>query len=272
MGLELVTAYWGKDHVTPEQEADKNAGDFGTGCYVLPLGEKCRAEAVTSNQVRIFDGTGFVYGRQFHIEEGAYENVTIENGTAGLLRNDLIVLKYKKDEETGVEGISFEVLKGTSAETAKDPTPNNVDIRTGVFESEIPLYRIRLNGLAIEAVEEMFTVLYTKEEMQQKLDELNSKLIDSHGNTYIKIGKLVVATFGFISPGLSQNDVIPDFTLPQPDINVDSYGNTPLFGYATQTGKTYPIVVQSNGACVCKGVDDIPSGIAVSVSGAYVAT
>ena len=45
MALELVTGYWGQNHVTAEQEADLNAGIFGSGFYVLPVGEKMRAEA-----------------------------------------------------------------------------------------------------------------------------------------------------------------------------------------------------------------------------------
>lgn len=187
MGLELVTGYWGVEHVTAEQDADRNAGIVGSNCYVLPIGEQLRAEAVTSNMVRIFDGTGMAYGRQFYIEEGAYENITIENGTAGLLRNDLIVVKYKKDEASGIEGVSFEVLKGASAESATDPVANNADIRTGVFESEIPLYRVRLNGLAIEAVEPLFYVPKTVEALSKKCVELEKAVTELNGKLGLEI-------------------------------------------------------------------------------------
>lgn len=172
MALELVTGYWGQNHVTAEQEADLNAGIFGSGFYVLPVGEKMRAEAVASNQVRIFDGIFVGYGRQASIEEGGYENVTIENGTAGLLRNDMIVVKYTKDEKSGVEGVAFEVLKGQTGESAQDPVPNNQDIRAGAFESEMPLYRVKLNGLAIEAIEPLFTVPKSIPELMQDISDL----------------------------------------------------------------------------------------------------
>ena len=191
MALELVTGYWGQNHVTAEQEADLNAGIFGSGFYVLPVGEKMRAEAVTSNQVRIFDGIFVGYGRQASIEEGGYENVTIENGTAGLLRNDMIVIKYNKDEETGIESVAFDVLKGQTGSTAQDPVPNNQDIRAGAFESEMPLYRVRLNGLAIEEIEPLFTVPKSIEELMQENAALNSALPveqieDSTGRSVIK--------------------------------------------------------------------------------------
>ncbi len=178
MALELVTGYWGQNHVTAEQEADLNAGIFGSGFYVLPVGEKMRAEAVTSNQVRIFDGIFVGYGRQASIEEGGYENVMIENGTAGLLRNDMIVIKYNKDEESGIESVAFDVLKGQTGSTAQDPVPNNQDIRAGAFESEMPLYRVRLNGLAIEEIEPLFTVPKSIEELMQENAALNSALAD----------------------------------------------------------------------------------------------
>lgn len=191
MALELVTGYWGQNHVTAEQEADLNAGIFGSGFYVLPVGEKMRAEAVTSNQIRIFDGIFVGYGRQASIEEGGYENVTIENGTAGLLRNDMIVVKYNKDEESGIESVSFDVLKGQTGSTAQDPVPNNQDIRAGAFESEMPLYRVRLNGLAIEEIEPLFTVPKSIEELMQENAALNSALPveqieDSTGRSVIK--------------------------------------------------------------------------------------
>lgn len=175
MALELVTGYWGQNHVTAEQEADLNAGIFGSGFYVLPVGEKMRAEAVTSNQVRIFDGIFVGYGRQASIEEGGYENVTIENGTAGLLRNDMIVVKYNKDEESGIESVSFDVLKGQTGSTAQDPVPNNQDIRAGAFESEMPLYRVKLNGLAIEEIEPLFTVPKSIEELMQDISDLQAE-------------------------------------------------------------------------------------------------
>lgn len=135
MALELVTGYWGMEHVTAEQDADLNAGIIGSSNYVLNIGEKMRAEAVSANQVRIFDGVFMAYGRQCILGDGEYEDVTIENGTPGLLRNDMIVVKYKKDEESGKENAEFVVLKGETGSVGKDPVPNRQDIRSGAFES-----------------------------------------------------------------------------------------------------------------------------------------
>lgn len=176
MALELVTGYWGMEHVTAEQDADLNAGIIGSGNYVLNIGEKMRAEAVSANQVRIFDGIFMAYGRQCMLGDGEYEDITIENGTPGLLRNDMIVVKYKKDEESGKENAKFVVLKGETGSSAKDPVPNKQDIRSGAFESEVPMYRVKINGLAIEKIEPLYSIPMTNDDLSKKTSDLDTKV------------------------------------------------------------------------------------------------
>lgn len=176
MALELVTGYWGIEHVTAEQDADLNAGIIGSGNYVLNIGEKMRAEAVSANKVRIFDGVFMAYGRQCILGDGEYEDVTIENGTPGLLRNDMIVVKYKKDEESGKENATFAVLKGETGSAAKDPVPNRQDIRSGAFESEVPMYRVKINGLAIEKIEPLYSIPMTNDDLSKKTSDLDTKV------------------------------------------------------------------------------------------------
>lgn len=176
MALELVTGYWGIEHVTAEQDADLNAGIIGSGNYVLNIGEKMRAEAVSANQVRIFDGVFMAYGRQCILGDGEYEDITIENGTPGLLRNDMIVVKYKKDEESGKENATFAVLKGETGSVAKDPVPNKQDIRSGAFESEVPMYRVKINGLAIEKIEPLYSIPMTNDDLSKKASDLDTKV------------------------------------------------------------------------------------------------
>ena len=176
MALELVTGYWGMEHITAEQDADLNAGIIGSGNYVLNIGEKMRAEAVSANQVRIFDGVFMAYGRQCILGDGEYEDVTIENGTPGLVRNDMIVVKYKKDEESGKENATFAVLKGETGSVVKDPVPNRQDIRSGAFESEVPMYRVKINGLAIEKIEPLFSIPMTNDDLSKKASDLDTKV------------------------------------------------------------------------------------------------
>ena len=153
MALELVTGYQGKDHVTAEQWADFNRGIYGDAA-ILPVGSKMAVEIQTANQITVKDGLGVFDGREVYIGYGESENIAIQSGTQAMLRNDIVVVEYTKEEETGVESVALKVIAGTPAASApKDPAYENMDIRTGVFKSQKPFCRVRLNGTAIEGID-----------------------------------------------------------------------------------------------------------------------
>lgn len=158
MALDLVTGYKGQNHVTAEQWADFNRGIYGDAA-ILPIGNKMQVEIQTANQITVKDGTGVFDGRQVYIGYGESENIAIESGTQEMLRNDIVVIKYTKDETSGVESVAFEVVTGTPAESdPADPSYQDMDIRTGVFVSQKPFCRVRLNGVAIEEVDMLVEV------------------------------------------------------------------------------------------------------------------
>lgn len=152
MALNLVTGYRGRDHVTAEQWADFNRGIYGESA-ILPVGNKMAVTIQTANQITVKDGVAVFDGREVYIGYGESENITIQSGTQGTMRNDIVVVKYTRDEETGVEDVSFEVVSGTPVSSnPQDPVYQNTDIRTGVFTSQKPFCRVRINGTAIESV------------------------------------------------------------------------------------------------------------------------
>lgn len=158
MAIELVTAYKGKDHVTAEQWADFNRGIYGDAA-ILPVGNKMETAIQTANQITVKDGVAVIDGRQVYIGYGESENIAIQSGTQGKLRRDIVVLEYKKEEVSGVETVQFKVITGTPADSdAKDPSVQDTDIRTGVFTSQKPFCRVRLNGTAIEGVDALILV------------------------------------------------------------------------------------------------------------------
>lgn len=280
MALELVTGYWGQQHVTAEQDADLNAGIIGREPCILRVGENMRAEAVTANKVRIFDGIFVGYGRVCSIEEGAYEDVEIENGTAGLLRNDMIVIKYVKDEATGIEGASLAVLKGQTGETATDPTPNNQDIRAGAFESEMPLYRVRLNGLAIEAVERICEMPRTIKDLTSLFGQLNSNLNASNftltNSTYYPTTSVFVSgrvvqlqCAGLILKDVPANSEFVIGTLPaayRPSYKIVKY----VLGGGT-TSRLFRISIDVDGKVTYTPTADIATGVGVNINETFVA-
>lgn len=280
MALELVTGYWGQQHVTAEQDADLNAGIIGREPCILRVGENMRAEAVTANKVRIFDGIFVGYGRVCAIDEGAYEDVEIENGTAGLLRNDMIVIKYAKDEATGIEGVSLAVLKGQTGETATDPTPNNQDIRAGAFESEMPLYRVRLNGLAIEAVERICEMPRTIKDLTSLFGQLNSNLNATNFNlivsTYYPVTNVIVSgrdvqlhCAGLLSKDVPANAELAVGTLPEayrPPYKIIKY----VLATGT-TGRLLRLSIDVDGKVTYTLTADAATGVGVNINETFVA-
>lgn len=173
MALDIVTAYQGTNHVTAAQMADFQRGLLGGDC-ILPVGNKMETEIQTANQITVADGVVVFDGIEFHIGYGQSENVAITSGTQGMMRNDIVCIQYSKDESSGIESAEFVTIAGTPvASDPQDPAYSNLDIRTGVFMSQKPFCRVRLNGTAIEAID-MLVEVYDK-----GIYQLNRDLADT---------------------------------------------------------------------------------------------
>ncbi len=157
--MEIITGYTGENHVTSMDDASLYRGIFGQGDYVLDVGNKFAATIINNNTVRIMDGDLVIQGHQARIRANDYEEVTIDNGTHGQKRNDLIVARYQKNTTTGIESITLEVVKGTPGETATDPDIIQEDLSTGGTQRDFALYRVTLNGLVLKSVTSLFTVI-----------------------------------------------------------------------------------------------------------------
>lgn len=156
--MELVTAYTGKNHVTAAQIADFNRGIYGNAA-ILDVGNKLEASIQTANRITIKDGVAVFDGREVYVAYGKNETVNITSGTQDMKRYDIIAVVYEKDARTGVEKVTLKVITGTpNTMHPSDPQVNDLDIRTGVLKSEKPLYRVRLNGTAIEGIDALVEI------------------------------------------------------------------------------------------------------------------
>jgi hypothetical protein len=159
MGMFIVTgSNGGVDHVTSEQIGAENAGTVGQGRYVFDLGEKFDYEIISNNLVRIKNGYGMNQGRTFGIKVNDYEELIIDNGLAGVSRHDLVVARYSKVVETGIESMSLAIVKGTSSSTPIDPDITTGAILNGAIIDEFPLWRIIITELSITSIVQMFTL------------------------------------------------------------------------------------------------------------------
>lgn len=146
MAFDGVFAFQGKDHITASQLGRIVEGVAGKGRYVLPTLNQMTAEMQTANKVRVGTGDLVMDGRV--VTNEAAVDLTVESGTSGYKRNDLVVCRYTKNASTGVETFAAEVVKGTpTTGTAADPEVTEGDISTGSANAVMPLWRIPLNGI-----------------------------------------------------------------------------------------------------------------------------
>ena len=183
--LHLVTAHLDEPHVTAENQGNLNIEIFGNGDFVFDAGQNFEASKISNNLVRIYDGRAMMEGRFFELDEGDYEDVTIENGTQGQKRIDLIVARYEKDEQTAIETISLEVIKGTPSETPVQPSYNDGSILAGDTLVDFPMYAIHLDGIAIENIEQLFEI---KDGIDGTLDEITANQIDEWWGSSLEDG------------------------------------------------------------------------------------
>ena len=172
----LMDGFADGPHVTEVQIGLANQAVIGPDDYVLEGGRESEAQVLTNNSIRIFDAVYCIQGRRDVIPASGYTDVTIANGTQGMNRNDIIVRRYRKNESSEIESTEYAVIKGTpNAGAAVDPEVTTGDIRSGATLHEMALYRVKITGLNITAVEPMFNILKNMATLQKEFTELNSK-------------------------------------------------------------------------------------------------
>jgi len=129
---------------------------------------------LTDNSVQVDSGVYSLKGFMLHVEAGTAVTLTIDSGTAGQKRNDLVVAELVKNGGGGgIDTLQFRVIKGTSTSgTPADPALTQQDVNaTGVTRQEA-LCRVSLDGVTITAVTMMATII----------DNLSSIVVETGGN------------------------------------------------------------------------------------------
>jgi hypothetical protein len=156
----LITGYWGEPHVTAENDRGINAAIFGAGRFVLPVGERFRAEYIGNNTIRIYDGKLVDNGACAGIPAGEYVDLLITNAGQGMHRNDLIVFQYSQDAYTLIESGTFVVVQGDETRvSATDPVLTQEDLLSNrATKDQMALWRVSVYGATISAPEQLFTL------------------------------------------------------------------------------------------------------------------
>ena len=213
----LLDGFADGPHITEKQVGLVNQGTYGPDDYVLETGRQAEAQILTNNSIRIFDAVYVIQGRRDAIAANDYTDVSIDNGAQGMNRNDIIVRRYEKDESSEIESVSYAVIKGTPNEgPAADPDVTEGDIRSGATLHEMKLYRVKLEGLNIVAVEPLFSVLMNMSTLNAYLSQLSSK-IPEEDNGYLKFVDGTLIQWG--SDTTSNTNAVKVINLQIPFIN-----------------------------------------------------
>ena len=145
MAFEIVDGMTGTKHISSDDLAALNTATVGKADCVLEYGDDFKLTMASANSATLGTGVGMVGGKRFWNQ--AATSLTVQSGTQGQKRNDLIVARYAKTS-AGIESITPVVIKGTpSADTAADPE---------VTANDLKLWRIPLDGINAGAPVKLF--------------------------------------------------------------------------------------------------------------------
>ena len=145
MAFEIVDGMTGTKHISSDDLAALNTATVGKADCVLEYGDDFALTMASANSATLGTGVGMVGGKRFWNQ--AATSLTIQSGTQGQKRNDLVVARYAKTS-AGIESITPVVIKGTpSADTAADPE---------VTANDLKLWRIPLDGINAGAPVRLF--------------------------------------------------------------------------------------------------------------------
>lgn len=148
MAFEIVDGMTGTKHISSDDLSALNVATIGKADCVLKYGDDFKLTMASANSATLGTGVGMVGGKRFWNQ--AATSLTVQSGTQGQKRNDLVVARYAKTS-TGIESITPVVIKGTpSTGTAADPATTSNDLK---------LWRIPLNGISVGTPVKLFNTV-----------------------------------------------------------------------------------------------------------------
>lgn len=213
--VHLVTGYAGQAHIKSADDGAFNAALLGNGQYILESGNQFKGSIIDNNTIRILDGDGVMYGRHFRVEPNSHEDLTIQTGTAGKNRIDLVCITYEKNAENETEKAFLEVVKGTETSgTASIPTYTAGDILAGAAKNQMPLYKVTIEGVVLSKIEPLFTIAKSMKSLEENQKKVIKDELAKRRTMHIGIEVLGVATTSTktISEVIDLMDNVADMT------------------------------------------------------------
>lgn len=183
--MKIVSGKTGTPHVTSEQFRQIIEGTVGQESYILTSGENLEPELASNNMLKIRGGMMSHHGNVSCVELNTYDEVTLTNGSQGVKRIDLVVNRYTRNDETGLEKNEWIVIIGTpDASSPKVPQHTIGNLQNGDLIDDCPVFEVHYDGINVTEVKKLLPVM-------SNLDLLNGKLQDT-GWVDVKMGNGIV--------------------------------------------------------------------------------
>lgn len=161
MAFEIVDGMTGTKHISSDDLSALNIATIGKANCVLKYGDDFKLTMASANSATLGTGVGMVGGKRFWNQ--AATSLTVQSGTQGQKRNDLVVARYAKTG-AGIESITPVVIKGTpSTGTAADPATTSNDLK---------LWRIPLNGISVGTPVKLFDTVASLASLEESVSKL----------------------------------------------------------------------------------------------------
>lgn len=158
MAFEIVDGMTGTKHISSDDLSALNVATIGKANCVLKYGDDFKLTMASANSATLGTGVGMVGGKRFWNQ--AATSLTVQSGTQGQKRNDLVVARYTKTG-AGIESITPVVIKGTpSTGTAADPATTSNDLK---------LWRIPLNGISVGTPVKLFNTVASLASLEESV-------------------------------------------------------------------------------------------------------
>lgn len=193
-------------HIYAQDDACIYEAIFGSDC-VFDMGNKFKSQVLSNNKIRLSDGVLKVGGHIARIKSGDYEDLTIANGVSGKKRVDIICCKFTTNGK--VDNMELIVKQGAIGTSYTDPALTQNDLYAGGQVREMPLYRVKIDGLNIVAVEQMFELRQNTKQMQEIIEfavpvAKNTVVVNFNGSSETSIN--VSLPEGYLIPICTNGD------------------------------------------------------------------
>ena len=166
MAFEIVDGMTGTKHISSDDLAALNTATVGKADCVLEYGDDFKLTMSSANSATLGTGVGMVGGKRFWNQ--AATSLTIQSGTQGQKRNDLVVARYQKTS-AGIESITPLVIKGApTTGAAADPATTANDLK---------LWRVPLDGINAGTPVRLFEPVIPLATLGESVSPMEKKLV-----------------------------------------------------------------------------------------------